>query len=95
MKTIEIEFTGVDRAITGLKKVQLPLDDQASYRDILQVLADRYPGMVGILIAPDLRSFLSANLFNRNGEEAVMPAQMDDRPKDGDRLIIIYFMVGG
>ncbi len=95
MKTIEVEFTGVERAISGLKTLQLTLEDEASYRDIIQELASRFPGMVGILIAPDLRSFLSANLFNRNGEEAIMPDCMDDQPQDGDRLVIIYFMVGG
>jgi hypothetical protein len=95
MKTIEVEFTGVDRVITGLKTYQLTLEDDASYRDVIQALAERFPGMVNILIAPDLRSFLSANLFNRNGEEPILPDCMDDQPADGDRLIIIYFMVGG
>jgi hypothetical protein len=95
MKAIEVEFTGVDRAITGLKTIQLTLEDQASYRDVIQELARRFPGMVGILIAPDLRSFLSANLFNRNGDEPILPGCMDDQPQNGDRLVIIYFMVGG
>lgn len=95
MKSIEVEFTGLDRAITGMKTVQLSLENQASYRDIIQVLAKRFPGMIGILITPDQRSFLSANLFNRNGDEPIMPNCMDNQPEDGDRLVIVYFIVGG
>jgi hypothetical protein len=95
MKAIEIEFTGAARAITGLKTIQLTLDNRASYRDIVQVLADRYPVLIGVLITADKRSFLSANLFDRNGDEPIMPDRMDDQPGNGDRLVVLYFIVGG
>ncbi len=95
MKTVEIEFTGVARSLAGEKKIQLALDDQASYRDIVQKLARQYPEFVGVLIAPDEHAFLSASLFNRIDGDPIMPDAMDALPQDGERLVILYFIVGG
>jgi hypothetical protein len=95
MKTIEVEFTGVARSLAREKKIQLGLDDQASYRDIVRKLAHRYPEFVGVLISPDERAFLSASLFNRADGDPIMPGAMDDLPQDGERLVILYFIVGG
>jgi hypothetical protein len=95
MKTIEVEFTGVARSLAGEKKIQLVLDDQASYRDIVRELAHHYPAFVGVLIASDERAFLSANLFSRADGEPIMPDTMDALPQDGERLVVLYFIVGG
>lgn len=95
MKSIRVHFTGAARAISGEKQITLELEDTASYQDVVQELAVRYPGLVGVLIAPDQRSFLSANFFNRNGEEAILPEMMTEKPRDGELLIILYFIVGG
>lgn len=95
MKTVEIEFTGVARSLAGQKKILLALDDQASYREIVQELARRYPEFVGVLIAPDQQAFLSASLFNRVDGNPIMPDAMDALPPDGEQLVILYFIVGG
>jgi hypothetical protein len=95
MKTIEVEFTGVARSLTGEKKIRLALDDQSSYREVVRELACRYPEFVGVLIAPDKQAFLSASLFSRADGEPIMPDAMDALPLDGERLVILYFIVGG
>ncbi len=95
MKTIEVVFTGAAREITKEKNVQIELRDQSTYRDLVGTLADRYPGLVGTLISDDHQALLSANLFNRNGEEPIMPEEMDLAPRDGERIVIVYFIVGG
>jgi hypothetical protein len=95
MKTVQVVFTGLASEIAHAKEKALELDDQATYRQIVQRLARDYPAMIGSLIAPDGLSFLSANLFSRENEEAIMPDQMDDQPRDGERLVILYFIVGG
>jgi hypothetical protein len=95
MKHVEVEFTNAARAITQQKAIQLELPDQASYRDIVIEVAERYPALIGVLIGPDRQTLLSANLFSRIGEQPVMPEQMDDQPQDGERLVILYFIVGG
>jgi hypothetical protein len=95
MKQITVEFTGAAREISGERKIRLELSDQGSYQDIVNMLARRFPGLVGTLISADKRSLLSANLFNRNGEEPIMPEQMSDSPRDGERIVLLYFIVGG
>jgi hypothetical protein len=95
MKTIEVVFTGAAREITKEKSIRIVLDDQSTYRNVIGILASRFPGLVGTLISADQRSLLSANLFNRNGEEPVMPDHMDLCPQDGERIVMLYFIVGG
>jgi hypothetical protein len=95
MKKIEIEFTGAARAITGRKTGIVEISDRASYRDIVSFLAGEYPQLIGLLISEDRRSLLSANFFSRNGEEPILPDDMDKTPQDGERLVILYFIVGG
>jgi hypothetical protein len=95
MKLVEVEFTNAAREITQQKSILLKLADQASYRDIVVQLANLYPAFVGVLVAADKQSLLSANLFSRLGELPIMPEQMDDLPVDGERLVILNFIVGG
>jgi hypothetical protein len=38
---------------------------------------------------------LSANLFSRNGEAPIMPDDMEQSPQDGERIVMLYFIVGG
>jgi len=92
---VEVEFTNAVRAITQQKTIRLELKDGSTYRDIVAQLADRFPALIGVLIAPDRRTLLSANLFKRQDGQPVMPDQMDDQPEDGARLIILFFIVGG
>ena len=95
MKRIEIQFTGAALAITGRKQGILEIGENASYRDIVSFLADEYPELIGILISEDRRSLLSANFFSRNGEEPILPDDMDKIPQEGERLVVLYFIVGG
>ena len=95
MKRVQVDFSGAAREITQEKSIALDLQDRATYRDIVQILAEHYPGLVGTLISDDHQALLSANLFNRNGEEPVMPEEMDLAPRDRERIVILYFIVGG
>ena len=92
---IVVEFTGGGRAMTGTREVSLGMPQNATYRDVVRRLAQMYPGLVGAIIAADGNSLLSAMIFNRNGEESIVAAMMDQSPGDGDRLILMFFIVGG
>jgi len=92
---IVVEFTGGGRAITGTREVTLNLPDSATYRDVVRRLAQMYPGLVGAIIAADGNSLLSAMIFDRNGEESILPAMLDQSPRNDDRLILMFFIVGG
>jgi hypothetical protein len=95
MKCIRVDFSGAAREITQEKFILLTLSNEATYRDIVQTLAQRYPGLVGALISADQQSLLSANLFSRNGEAPIMPDDMEQSPQDGERIVMLYFIVGG
>ena len=95
MKKVEIEFTGAARAIAGRKNGILEIGENASYRDIVSFLAGEYPQLVGTVISEDGRSLLSANFFSRDGEEPIMPDDMKKIPQDGEKLVILYYIVGG
>ena len=95
MKKIEIEFTGAAKAITGRKNGIIEISEIASYRDMVAFLAGEFPQLLGSVIADDRRSLLSASFFSRNGDEPIMPDDMDKIPQDGERLVILYYIVGG
>jgi hypothetical protein len=92
---IQVEFTGAAREIAGRREVSLTLPETATYHDVIQSLAHMYPGLVGMIIADDQRSLLSAMIFDRNDGEAILPGMLDQSPRDLDRLILLYFIVGG
>lgn len=92
---ITVEFTGGGKAMAGTREVTLNLPDSATYRDVVRRLAQMYPGLVGAIIAADGNSLLSAMIFDRNGEESILPAMLDQSPRNDDRLILMFFIVGG
>jgi hypothetical protein len=92
---IQVDLTGVAKEIAGKSRISLTLPSNASYQDVVAMLANLYPALVGVIIAPDCRSLLSAMIFNRNGEEAILPEQMPSSPQEGDCLVLVFFIVGG
>ena len=95
MINITVEFTGVGKQIVGAKQTGLSLQDGTTYREIIQVLARTYPGMVGMLIATEGASFLSSTMFSVNGERMILPGMDNECPQDGDRLILVSVITGG
>lgn len=92
---ITVEFTGITRAITGEREATLSLPDQATYQQVVRALGEKYPGLVGVMIAPDGATLLNANVFCKNGDEIIPPDSLDASPADGDRLILLSIIVGG
>lgn len=95
-KLIRVELTGVARSMSGTSMLELYFPAKATYRDVVEQLALLYPALVGVIIAQDHRSLLSAMIFNRNSEEeTILPDMMDGQPEHGDRLLLTFFIVGG
>lgn len=92
---LTVELTGAARAITGIKIIPLELPEDTVYRDIVRLLAARYPALIGLLIAPDGETFLSSNLFVINGDLATPAMLMDEHPRSGDTLILMSVITGG
>jgi molybdopterin converting factor small subunit len=90
-----VELTGIAKDIAGQKEIQLEITSDETYHDVVSRLADLYPNLVNILIAPDKKNFLSSNLFIINDEMTEPVFMMDQQPKDGDRLTLLSVMTGG
>jgi molybdopterin converting factor small subunit len=90
-----VEFTGIAKDIAGQKEIQMEMGLDETYHDVVSKLAELYPNLVNILIAPDKKNFLSSNLFIINDEMTDPVFIMDQRPKDGDRLTLLSVMTGG
>jgi len=81
--------------MAGAREVELDFPAGVTYRGVVQRLADLFPGLVGAVITEDKNSLLSAMIFDRNGGESILPAMFDQSPQEGDRLMLLYFIVGG
>lgn len=92
---IEIEFTGFARTITNHKVIRLELPEGTTYREIVKLLGQEYPALIGILIDRDGETFLSSNMFIVNGDMVAPAMVMDESPKDGDRLVLMSLITGG
>jgi hypothetical protein len=95
MKTITVELTGLAATLAGTRVTQLSLPVQGTYRDILRTLAERYPDMINILIAPDRKNFLSSNMFVINGDLATTAMVLDETPADGEVVHLMSVITGG
>ena len=90
-----IELTGIAKDIAGKAEIEMTLSSHETYHDVVEKLAEWYPNLVNILIAPDKKNFLSSNLFVINDEMNDPVFFMDQHPRDGDRLTLLSVMTGG
>ena len=92
---VQIEFLGLSRLVSGRKEVTLAIAPDATFRDIVSILAQKYPEMVGNVIRPDRRTLQEPNIFNLNARKMVQAAQMDTVPSENDRIILMSMSAGG
>jgi molybdopterin converting factor small subunit len=92
---VQIEFLGLSRLVSGQKEVSLEIAPDATFRDIVGILAHKYPEMVGNVIRPDRRTLQEPNIFNLNARKMVQAAQMDTVPSENDRIILMSMSAGG
>ena len=59
-----IELTGIAKDIAGKAEIEMTLSSQETYHDVVEKLAELYPNLVNILIAPYKKNFLISNLFD-------------------------------
>jgi hypothetical protein len=92
---ITVELTGLARAITGQKILAYDLPPTVTYRDLVRLLGQSFPQLIGLLIDQDGVTFLSSNLFIINGDMATPAMIMDESPREGDHLILMSVITGG
>jgi molybdopterin converting factor small subunit len=92
---VQVEFLGLSRMVTGEKEISLELEDGATFKDIVRVLGDKYPELVGNVIQSDKRSLQAPNIFNLGAKRMIQAHHMDTSPSDGDRVILMSMSAGG
>jgi molybdopterin converting factor small subunit len=90
-----VELNGLPREITGGKVIEVDVPADATYEGVVAGLAALKPQLVGILIDRDGHTFLSSNMFIRDGDMAQPAMLMNEQPKDGEHLTIISPITGG
>ncbi|MFO7663823.1 MAG: MoaD/ThiS family protein [Chloroflexota bacterium] len=95
MMQVFVEFMGIARVVSGVKQVTLDLEEGTTFRQIVRLLGQQYPTLLGEVIQPDGETFQPSNMLNLNGRRMIQPAQMDDAPNNGDRLILMSILAGG
>jgi molybdopterin converting factor small subunit len=92
---VSVEFAGLSRVLTGARQVSLDLGESVTFQDIVRILADKYPSLVGKVIQPEGEGLYPSNLLNINGQHMVQGNQMDQSPAEGDRIILMSILAGG
>ena len=92
---VQVELLGLSRLVTGTREVPLDLEEGATYRDIVRVLSDMYPELIGNVIQPDKKNLQAPNIFNLNARQMIQSKQMEHRLSDGDRVILMSMSAGG
>ena len=92
---VNLEFFGLSRLAVGKKEISLDLEEGATFRDVVRKLAAMYPNLIGDVIKPDGESLQHPNIFNLNAKRMIRADQMDERPNDGDRIILMSMSAGG
>lgn len=92
---VKVEFTGVSRMLTGRSEETFKINNGTTFTDIVALLAKHYPSMLGQIIEQKGNEFIATNLFSLNGQKMIRDSEMNGKPRDGDRLILISLLAGG
>lgn len=95
MIQVKIEFSGLSRILAKANDMQLSLSPDQSYVDVIRMVAEKYPALVGNVIDKSKIALFPSNVFSRNGKTVVMDEQMNDSPQDGEVLILLSLLAGG
>ena len=69
--------------------------DNADVMGVVRSLSQKFPALVGEVIDYDGETLIPTNLFSVNGEQILNEKQLQYKPEDGDRLILLSLLAGG
>ncbi|MDO9121818.1 MAG: MoaD/ThiS family protein, partial [Anaerolineaceae bacterium] len=92
---ITIEFTGITKSITQASDIEFNVPQSFTYRDLVKMLAVKYPAMLGLIIDPEGENFLSSNMFVINGNLEFPAMMLDQSPSDGEHISLMSVITGG
>jgi hypothetical protein len=92
---IDVEFIGVSRILSGVKKVCIVIPNQGTYRDVILELANMFPQFIGQLIDPTQKAFIGSSMFNIDGKRMIKTGELDNSPVEHEHLIVMSILAGG
>ena len=92
---VRVEFSGLSRILAGANEMQLSISPDNTYIDVIRLVAEKYPALVGNVIDESRCALFPSNVFSRDGKTIVLPEQMKDIPRDGETLILLSLLAGG
>ncbi|NBD36429.1 MAG: hypothetical protein GVY30_10600 [Chloroflexi bacterium] len=92
---VSVEFNGIFRILTKTSHLTLDLAPGTTFCEIIRLLGERYPELAGEVLDADDGALIGSNGLNLNGKRMIQPAELDDAPQEGDRLIFMSVLAGG
>jgi hypothetical protein len=92
---ISVKLFGLARSLVKEPVIDLQIPDGGTYTDVVAALAEAHPELINLVIDPDGRTLLSANMFSLDGEQVIQPDQMEEHPAEGEQLLLMSIIVGG
>lgn len=90
---LTVELFGLARRLSGEKEVTVEVGDEAALRDVVVALSKRFPAFLGPLVVPRTYELKEPYFFNYNGQRVAK--SLDEKPKEGDRLVLFLVDAGG
>ena len=90
---LAVEFLGLSRRLAQAKESLVEVDDQATLRSVIRHLASQFPALVGPVIVPASFDLAPSYMMNIGGRR--VDTDLDQRPRDGQRLILMFVEAGG
>ena len=88
-----VELYGSARLLAGERDLAVPVTPGMTLGDLVLMLAERLPELVGPVLAPERRGLAEGYIFNRGGRDFLTDPAAPVRP--GDRLLLLASIAGG
>jgi len=88
-----VEFYGLPRRLSGVKETTVQVKQGATLRDVVMTLAKQFPAFLGDLINPKTYDLGEPYFFNIDAR--FVPPSLEYKPKEGERLLLLFIEAGG
>jgi molybdopterin converting factor small subunit len=90
---LTVEMFGLARRLSGEREVAIEIDSGATLRDVVVALTKRFPAFLGPLVVPETYELVEPYFFNYGGRRTAR--SLDEKPTEGDRLLLFFVTLGG
>jgi len=90
---LTVELFGLARHLSKEKEVIVEVSDDATLRDVVAALAERFPSFLGPLVVPETYDLVEPYFFNIDGRRVAR--SLDIKPKEDEHLLLMFVTAGG